>query len=64
MSLIKETKKEYNILVKGVIFNQKAEGLGVIIWYIVSQRKTSGNYRSNISDMENDSVFPHDCFPW
>lgn len=64
MSLIKETKKECHVLVKGVIFNQKAEVHGKIIWYTVSQKKTGGNYHSNISDMENESVFSHDYFLW
>lgn len=64
MSLIKETKKEYRILVKGVIFNQEAEVHGVITWYIISVKRTGGNYHSNISDMENESVFPHDYFLW
>lgn len=36
MSLIKETKKEYRILVKGVIFNQEAEVHGMITWYKIS----------------------------
>jgi hypothetical protein len=57
MSLIKETKKEYNILVKGVIFHQKAEGLGTTTWHVVSQRKAGGNYSNNMSDTESDDVF-------